>query len=169
MLPGTMPDFSSTLDIDRDKAIIAGGGFSTWTYRRTYDVAIPVFNPLTAELMLPLLSQMSVESCLQTIACQKLFWIVILSFGQISYIKLLVTQDVNCSARLLRPWLAVSAQTGLHVEYTEDLSKVASKHAGLLLLDACHNRTYNFSIRCDANSDTYLYPHVLQVCHNVIL
>ena len=50
MLPGSSPDYNATLDVDRDKAIIAGGGFSTWTYRPTYDVAIPVFSPFTAKI-----------------------------------------------------------------------------------------------------------------------
>jgi len=53
MLPGSMPDYNTTLDVARDKAMLAGGGFSTWTYRQTYDVAIPVFNPQTAELSSP--------------------------------------------------------------------------------------------------------------------
>ena len=33
--------------------MIAGGGFSSWSYRYTYDVAIPVFNPWTDGLQLP--------------------------------------------------------------------------------------------------------------------
>ena len=53
MLPGISPDYNTTLDVARDRAIIAGGGFSTWSYRYTYDVAIPVFNPWTDGLQLP--------------------------------------------------------------------------------------------------------------------
>ena len=53
MLPGSSPDYNSVLDVDSDKAIIAGGGFSSWTYRRTYDVALPVYNPLTEHLDMP--------------------------------------------------------------------------------------------------------------------
>lgn len=53
MLPGSLPDFHTALDVDRGKAILAGGGFSTWSYRRGYDVAIPVFNPLVADIQLP--------------------------------------------------------------------------------------------------------------------
>lgn len=52
MLPGSMPDYNATLDVDRDRALLAGGGFSTWTYRRTFDVSIPVFNPFTRSLTL---------------------------------------------------------------------------------------------------------------------
>ena len=46
MLPGSAPDYSATLEVDRGRAIVAGGGYSTWTYRQTYDVSIPVYNPL---------------------------------------------------------------------------------------------------------------------------
>ena len=47
MLPGCAPEYNSTLDVATDKAILAGGGFATWSYRTGYDVSIPVFNPLT--------------------------------------------------------------------------------------------------------------------------
>lgn len=47
MLPGGAPDYNSTLDVATDKAILAGGGFATWSYRMGYDVSIPVFNALT--------------------------------------------------------------------------------------------------------------------------
>lgn len=47
MLPGSSPDYNSTLDVATDKAILAGGGFATWSYRTGYDISIPVYNPLT--------------------------------------------------------------------------------------------------------------------------
>ena len=47
MLPGGPPDYNSTLDVATDKAILAGGGFATWSYRTGYDVSIPVYNALT--------------------------------------------------------------------------------------------------------------------------
>ncbi|WAR07680.1 EXT2-like protein [Mya arenaria] len=53
MLPGSVPEYNTVLDVDVERAVIAGGGFSSWTYRRTYDVAIPVYNPLTAQVKLP--------------------------------------------------------------------------------------------------------------------
>ena len=55
MLPGGPMDYSTILDVKTDKAVIAGGGFSKWTYRETYDVAIPVYNPLVAKIKLPTL------------------------------------------------------------------------------------------------------------------
>ena len=47
MLPGGPPDYNSSLDVATDKAILAGGGFATWSYRTGYDVSIPVYNALT--------------------------------------------------------------------------------------------------------------------------
>ncbi|XP_051920049.1 exostosin-2-like [Hippocampus zosterae] len=35
------------------RALLAGGGFSTWTYRQGYDVSIPVYSPLSADVELP--------------------------------------------------------------------------------------------------------------------
>lgn len=52
MLSGSMPDYNTSLDVYRDKALLAGGGFSVWSYRRTYDVSIPVFNPLVTHVRL---------------------------------------------------------------------------------------------------------------------
>ncbi|XP_071975105.1 exostosin-2 [Engystomops pustulosus] len=47
MLPGGPPDYNTALDVPRDRAVLAGGGFSTWTYRQGYDVSIPVYSPLS--------------------------------------------------------------------------------------------------------------------------
>uniref|UniRef100_A0A673ZB78 Exostosin-2 n=1 Tax=Salmo trutta TaxID=8032 RepID=A0A673ZB78_SALTR len=53
MLPGGPPDYNTALDVPRDRALLAGGGFSTWTYRQGYDVSIPVYSPLSAGVELP--------------------------------------------------------------------------------------------------------------------
>ena len=47
MLPGGPPDYNTSLDLPLGKAIQAGGGMSTLTYRPSYDISIPVFNALT--------------------------------------------------------------------------------------------------------------------------
>ncbi|XP_031562334.1 exostosin-2-like [Actinia tenebrosa] len=47
MLPGGHPDYNTSLDLPLGKAIQAGGGLSTWTYRPEYDISIPVYNVLT--------------------------------------------------------------------------------------------------------------------------
>uniref|UniRef100_A0AAQ5ZD19 Exostosin GT47 domain-containing protein n=1 Tax=Amphiprion ocellaris TaxID=80972 RepID=A0AAQ5ZD19_AMPOC len=53
MLPGGPPDYNTALDVPRDRALLAGGGFSTWTYRQGYDVSIPVYSPLSADVEQP--------------------------------------------------------------------------------------------------------------------
>ncbi|XP_045197567.2 exostosin-2-like [Mercenaria mercenaria] len=64
MLPGSVPEYNNVIDINVGKAVIAGGGFSSWTYRRTYDVSIPVYNPLTANIYLPEKSYLEVRQWL---------------------------------------------------------------------------------------------------------
>ena len=53
MLPGSTPDYNTTLDVPHDRALLAGGGFNRLSYRTKYDVSIPVYNPLTANIRLP--------------------------------------------------------------------------------------------------------------------
>ncbi|PVD29021.1 hypothetical protein C0Q70_11618 [Pomacea canaliculata] len=53
MLPGMSPNYSSVLEVDTGSAVIAGGGFSSLTYRQTFDISIPVFNPLVRSIVLP--------------------------------------------------------------------------------------------------------------------
>uniref|UniRef100_A0A8C4QT69 Exostosin-2 n=1 Tax=Eptatretus burgeri TaxID=7764 RepID=A0A8C4QT69_EPTBU len=53
MLPGSVPDYNTALDVPRDRAFVAGGGFSTWTYRPGFDISIPVFSPFSEEVDLP--------------------------------------------------------------------------------------------------------------------
>lgn len=38
------------IDLNIGKALVAGAGFSSWTYRPGFDVSLPVFSPLAAEL-----------------------------------------------------------------------------------------------------------------------
>lgn len=120
MLPGSAPEYTAALEVDIGKALIAGGGFSTWTYRRTFDVSIPVYNPLVADVILP----------------------------QKSYLT-------------PRNWLLMSAQTGLHQEYLEELHKL--DNSSFLLLDKCHDdgTNWNFLQRCQG-SQAFDYPQILQ-------
>ena len=61
MLPGTTPDYNTSLDVNHDRAIVAGAGYSSWSYRINYDVSIPVYNPITAQLRIPEKSPLYVD------------------------------------------------------------------------------------------------------------
>lgn len=50
MMPGAAPDFNTVMDINTDRAIIAGSGFDTWTYRSGFDLSIPFYNPILYDL-----------------------------------------------------------------------------------------------------------------------
>nr|XP_022907992.1 exostosin-2 isoform X1 [Onthophagus taurus] len=45
MLAGVFPDFSTTLEINTGKALIAGADFDSYTFRYGFDVSLPVFSP----------------------------------------------------------------------------------------------------------------------------
>ncbi|XP_055684068.1 exostosin-2 [Lutzomyia longipalpis] len=45
MIPGSSPDYNTVLDVNTDRALIAGAGFDTWTYRSGFDLSIPFFSP----------------------------------------------------------------------------------------------------------------------------
>ncbi|GIX96492.1 hypothetical protein CEXT_261751 [Caerostris extrusa] len=45
-LPGSVPEYNAVLEVNLNRAMIAGAGFSTWTYRKTHDISIPVFSLL---------------------------------------------------------------------------------------------------------------------------
>lgn len=50
MMPGAAPDFNTVMDINTDRALIAGSGFDTWTYRSGFDLSIPFYNPIMYDL-----------------------------------------------------------------------------------------------------------------------
>lgn len=52
MRPGNAPEYNTVLDVPHDKALIAGGGFSHWTYRPQYDISIPVYSPVVSSVHL---------------------------------------------------------------------------------------------------------------------
>ncbi|KAH8031666.1 hypothetical protein HPB51_019795 [Rhipicephalus microplus] len=50
MLPGMLPSYATSLEVNTGQAMVAGGGFDSWTFRRSHDISIPVFNPARYEL-----------------------------------------------------------------------------------------------------------------------
>ncbi|KAI1301887.1 Exostosin-2 [Halotydeus destructor] len=49
MIPGSYPDYSRILDVNFGRALIAGGGFDSWSFRQEFDVAIPMYSPLSTK------------------------------------------------------------------------------------------------------------------------
>ncbi|GAB0095884.1 Exostosin-2 [Sergentomyia squamirostris] len=45
MIPGSAPDYNTVIDVNTDRALIAGAGFDSWTYRSGFDLSIPFFSP----------------------------------------------------------------------------------------------------------------------------
>ena len=82
----------------------------------------------------------------------------------ISSRHLLIFIFISC--RTSRNWLLVSAQTGLHQEYIEELSKL--DNSSFLLLDKCKSDGTNWSYlqRCHGPL-TFDYPHILQVWYHL--
>ncbi|XP_015584930.1 exostosin-2 [Cephus cinctus] len=50
MIPGSVPDYNPMLDVPIGEAMIAGAGMSSLTYRSGFDISLPVYSPLTANL-----------------------------------------------------------------------------------------------------------------------
>lgn len=50
MVPGAAPDYNTVVDLSLGKAMIAGAGFSTWTYRMGFDISFPMYSPVAHEL-----------------------------------------------------------------------------------------------------------------------
>ncbi|XP_023293809.2 exostosin-2 [Lucilia cuprina] len=45
LLAGSYPTFNTVVDVNSDNAIVVGAGFDSWSYRRGFDVSIPVWSP----------------------------------------------------------------------------------------------------------------------------
>lgn len=50
MVPGSVPDYNTILDVPVGKAMIAGAGMSSLTYRLGFDISLPVYSPLITNL-----------------------------------------------------------------------------------------------------------------------
>ncbi|RVE45912.1 hypothetical protein evm_009446 [Chilo suppressalis] len=50
MLPGKAPNYDSVVTLNTGKAIIAGGGFDTWSFRYGFDVSIPVYSHIAEKI-----------------------------------------------------------------------------------------------------------------------
>ena len=50
MLPGSAPNYNSVVDLNTSRAIIAGAGFNTWTFRYNFDVSIPVYSAVAEQI-----------------------------------------------------------------------------------------------------------------------
>lgn len=49
-IPGSAPDYNTVVDLSLGNALVAGAGFSSWTYRVGFDVSLPAYSPLVEKL-----------------------------------------------------------------------------------------------------------------------
>lgn len=50
MVPGAPPDYSTVVELELGQAMVAGAGLSSWSYRQSFDLSLPIFSPLAAML-----------------------------------------------------------------------------------------------------------------------
>ncbi|KAJ2951258.1 hypothetical protein O0L34_g5659 [Tuta absoluta] len=50
LLPGSPPNYNSVVDLDTEKAIIAGSGFDTWSYRYGFDISMPLYSSIASRI-----------------------------------------------------------------------------------------------------------------------
>ncbi|KAL4709682.1 hypothetical protein ACJJTC_007413 [Scirpophaga incertulas] len=50
MLPGKPPNYETVVTLNTGKAIIAGGGFDTWSFRYGFDISIPVYSHIAERI-----------------------------------------------------------------------------------------------------------------------
>lgn len=50
MVPGNVPDYNTVIDVPVGRAMIAGAGMSSLTYRPSFDISLPVYSPLVNNL-----------------------------------------------------------------------------------------------------------------------
>ena len=67
-----------------------------------------------------------------------------------------------------KPYLAISAQAGIHLDYRDELNFIADKHKDFLVLDKCQDIPATSKMCRDATQ--FSYPFILQVrCAETIL
>lgn len=50
MLAGSAPNYNTVVDLATGKAIIAGSGFDTWTFRYGFDISIPLYSEIATHI-----------------------------------------------------------------------------------------------------------------------
>lgn len=50
MVPGTAPDYKTVVELSIGKAMVAGVGFDSWTYRSFFDISIAIYSDLAISL-----------------------------------------------------------------------------------------------------------------------
>jgi glucuronyl/N-acetylglucosaminyl transferase EXT2 len=50
MVPGTAPDYKTVVELSIGKAMVAGVGFDSWTYRSSFDISIAIYSSLAISL-----------------------------------------------------------------------------------------------------------------------
>lgn len=50
MVPGSAPDYKTVVDLSIGKAMVAGAGFDSWTYRSSFDISIGIYSDLAVLL-----------------------------------------------------------------------------------------------------------------------
>ncbi|XP_050441609.1 exostosin-2 isoform X2 [Adelges cooleyi] len=50
MVPGAAPNYKTIVDLSIGKAMVAGAGFDTWTYRTSFDISIGIYSETASQL-----------------------------------------------------------------------------------------------------------------------
>ncbi len=125
------------MQLATDKAIIAGAGFDSWSYRSSFDISLPSYSPVQ-----PVTSLFKRSTTLRF------------------YTTFPNSRCFNCSVFCCRDWLILSSQMNIHNSFRKKLEKLSEIHSELVILQRCAasgplNRCYK--------SKSYPYPEILQV------
>lgn len=50
MVSEIVPGYNSVVELNLSNAMVAGAGFSSWTYRSGFDISIPMYTPVVEQL-----------------------------------------------------------------------------------------------------------------------